>query len=98
MTYSPTDFYSDLVPQGQSARLHRVAYCKLTGERMLDACAAWDVIQGHELFKKGLVDIAGVTKRLKKATQCDGTGPAFREGEVVRAIEESAAEDCDELI
>ncbi|KAL2816777.1 hypothetical protein BDW59DRAFT_153043 [Aspergillus cavernicola] len=98
MTYSPTDFYSDLVPEGQSARLHRVAYCKTTGERLLDAGAAWDLIQGHELFKRGLVDIAGVTRRLKKVTQCDGLGPAFRESHVQQAIEESAAGDCDELI
>ncbi|KAI9367437.1 hypothetical protein BJX61DRAFT_304863 [Aspergillus egyptiacus] len=100
MVYSPTDFYSDLVPQGQSARLHRVAYCKKTGERLLDAGAAWDVIQGHELFRRGLVDIAGVTRRLKQATQCDGQGPAFAESEVRRAIEASAsaAGDCDELI
>ncbi|CEL02818.1 hypothetical protein ASPCAL03981 [Aspergillus calidoustus] len=98
MTYSPTDFYSDLVPEGQSARLHRVTYCKNTGERLLDAQATWDVIQGHELFKKGLIDLNGVTRRLKLVTQCDGTGPAFRESHVLAAIEESAVADGDELI
>ncbi|KAL4921005.1 hypothetical protein BDW62DRAFT_175728 [Aspergillus aurantiobrunneus] len=98
MTYSPTDFYSDLVPKGQSARLHRVTYCRESGERLLDAGATWDLIQGHELFKKGLVDIAGVTKRLKNLAQCDGQGPAFRECHVQKAIEESALEDCDGLL
>ncbi|KAL2868649.1 putative bZIP transcription factor (Fcr3) [Aspergillus lucknowensis] len=97
MIYSPTDFYSDLVPEGQLARLHRVTYCKNTGEKLLDAQATWDLIQGHELFKKGLVDLTGVTKRLKLVTQCDGTGPAFRESHVRKAIEESAAEGDDLL-
>ncbi|OJJ03526.1 hypothetical protein ASPVEDRAFT_30041 [Aspergillus versicolor CBS 583.65] len=98
MIYSPTDFYSDLVPAGQSVRLHRVTYCKVSGERLYDAGAAWDMIQEHELFKKGLVDIAGVTKRLKSAAQCDGQGPAFRECQIQKAIEESALEDRDGLL
>ncbi|KAL4991043.1 hypothetical protein BDW68DRAFT_153215 [Aspergillus falconensis] len=98
MVYSPTDFYSDLVPEGQSARLHRVTYCKETGERLLDAGATWDLIQSHEMFKRGLVDIAGVTKRLKSSAQCDGQGPAFRECVVRRAIEESVVEDSDGLL
>ncbi|KAL2810400.1 hypothetical protein BJX63DRAFT_434314 [Aspergillus granulosus] len=98
MTYSPTDFYSDLVPEGQLSRLHRVTYCKNTGEKLLDAQATWDVIQGHELFKKGLIDLNAVTRRLKQLTQCDGTGPAFRESHVRTAIEESAVADGDELI
>ncbi|KAL4951430.1 hypothetical protein BDW69DRAFT_38906 [Aspergillus filifer] len=91
MTYSPTDFYSDLVPKGQSARLHRVTYCKETGERLLDAGATWDLIQEHEAFKKGLLDIAVVTRRLKTAAQCDGQGPAFREIAIRGAIEEALA-------
>ncbi|KAL4781491.1 hypothetical protein BJX76DRAFT_14899 [Aspergillus varians] len=98
MTYSPVDFYSDLVPKGQSARLHRVTYCKDSGERLFDAVATWDLIQGHELFKKGLVDIGGVARRLKNAAQCDGQGPAFRECSVHKAIEESALEDGDGLL
>lgn len=98
MIYSPTDFYSDLVPAGQSARLHRVTYCKVSGERLYDAGATWDMIQEHESFKKGLVDITGVTKRLKSAAQCDGQGPAFRECHIQKAIEESALEDCDGLL
>ncbi|KAL4980370.1 hypothetical protein BDW66DRAFT_54571 [Aspergillus desertorum] len=98
MIYSPTDFYSDLVPEGQSARLHRVTYCKETGERLLDAGATWDLIQSHEMFKRGLVDIAGVTRRLKSGAQCNGQGPAFRECVVRRAIEESVAEDSDGLL
>ncbi|KAL4775658.1 hypothetical protein BDW60DRAFT_204228 [Aspergillus nidulans var. acristatus] len=98
MVYSPTDFYSDLVPEGQSARLHRVTYCKETGQRLLDAGATWDLIQSHEMFKRGLVDIAAVTRKLKTSAQCDGQGPAFRESVVRRAIEESVVENPDGLL
>lgn len=98
MVYSPTDFYSNLVPEGQSARLHRVTYCKETGQRLLDAGATWDLIQSHEMFKRGLVDIAAVTRKLKTSAQCDGQGPAFRESVVRQAIEESVVEDPDGLL
>ncbi|KAL4923656.1 putative bZIP transcription factor (Fcr3) [Aspergillus undulatus] len=98
MVYSPTDFYSDLVPAGQSVRLHRVTYCKESGERLFDAGATWDIIQGHEAFKRGLVDVAGVTRRLKTAAQCDGQGPAFREAQIRQAIEESLVGDVDGLL
>jgi AP-1-like factor len=98
MKYTPTDFYSNLVPKGEPAPTHRVTICEKTGERLLDAGATWDLIQGHELFKKGLVDIGDVSNRLKGSALCDGQGPAFREGHVLRAIEESAAAGRDELI
>lgn len=32
-----------------------------------------------------------VSTRLRRSAQCNGQGPAFREGEVRKAIEESAA-------
>lgn len=97
MTYSPTDFYSDLVPKGQSARLHRLTYCSVSGEKLLDTGAAWDLIQGHELFRKGVLDIAGVAGRLKGAAQCDGQGPAFRESDIRRAIEGSVVDELEGL-
>ncbi|KAL4808884.1 hypothetical protein BDV18DRAFT_91116 [Aspergillus unguis] len=98
MIYSPTDFYSDLVPKGQLARLHRVTYCKVTGERLLDAGATWELIQGHEMFKKGVMDLAAVTAKLKGAAQCNGQGPAFRECQVREAIEASVMEGADGLL
>jgi hypothetical protein len=98
MKYSPTDFYSDLVPKGEPSRLHRVSTCAKTGEKLLGAGATWDLIQGHELFKRGLVDIKDVSERLKNITQCDGQGPAFPEAEVLKAIEESAAANSDDLL
>lgn len=102
MKYSPTDFYSNLMPEGSAAvpgpgSPHRITVCQITGEKLLDAGATWDLIQNHDLFKRGLVDIANVAERLKGSAQCNGQGPAFKEGLVRRAIEESAA-DRDELI
>lgn len=107
MKYSPTDFYSSLSPEGSSSNSgatasgprspHRITVCQITGEKLLDAGATWDLIQNHELFKQGQVDIVNVTERLKGMAQCDGQGPAFKEGQVRRAIEESVM-DRDELI
>jgi hypothetical protein len=108
MKYSPTDFITGVMSEGSassgsavtipsSGSPHRVTVCEITGEKLLDAGATWDLIQSHELFKRGLVDIGDVTERLKGMAQCDGQGPAFREGQVQKAIEESVA-DRDELI
>jgi AP-1-like factor len=93
-----TSFFSRLIPAGEPARRHRVAVCGTTGERLLDAGSTWDLIQGHELFERGTVDIADVCEKLKRNTQCDGQGPAFKEGDVRRAIEESAARGSDGMV
>lgn len=98
MKFTPIDFLSRLVPNGQSRGTHRVMVCGVTGDRLLDAHATWDFIQAHELFKLGMVDIADVSARLKQKAQCNGQGPAFSEREVRKAIEESAARRSDELI
>lgn len=109
MRYSPTDFYTSLMPGGSASNSgsdvavpnahspHRITVCQITGEKLLDAGATWDLIQSHELFKRGQVDLADVAERLKGMAQCDGQGPAFKEGQVRKAIEESAV-DRDELI
>lgn len=100
MNYSPTDFYSSLMPDGEGTPppLHRVTVCQVTGDKLLDAGATWDLIQSHELFKLGRLDIGDVTERLKGMAVCDGQGPAFKEGQVHQAIEESVAAGMDELI
>lgn len=101
MRYTPTDFYSTLMPNGPprpSSPHHRLTVCPVTGEKLLGASATWDLIQQHELFKRGQVDIGDVTERLKGMSQCDGQGPAFKESQVRQAIEESAAMGRDELI
>lgn len=101
MKYSPTDFHATFMADGpgtpQGAR-HRLTVCPITGERLLDAGATWDLIQKHELFQRGQLDIGDITDRLKGMSQCDGQGPAFKEGQVLKAIEESAAVGRDELI
>ena len=68
------------------------------GDRLLAAGATWDYIQNHEKYKKRMVDVADVCMRLKGRASCDGRGPAFRESEVLRAIEESVTSGSDELI
>ncbi|PYH95557.1 hypothetical protein BO71DRAFT_351076 [Aspergillus ellipticus CBS 707.79] len=98
MKYSPTDFISNLGSDGDSGPHHRITVCGKTGEKLLGAAATWDLIQGHELFKRGLVDIGDVSGRLQGTAQCDGQGPAFRESQVLQAIQESAAAGNDELI
>ncbi|KAJ5888437.1 hypothetical protein N7495_008478 [Penicillium taxi] len=109
MKYSPTDFYTTLNPSaspgeasasahGDTQNLpHRNTMCQITGERLLDVRATWDLIQNHQMFKQGLVDVADVTERLKGMAQCNGQGPAFRESDILRAMAESSAVR-DELI
>lgn len=111
MEYTPTDFYSSITSEGsgwiphpgskplnpQSPLQHRITVCQITGEKLLGPGATWDLIQNHELFKRGEVDIGVVTERLKGLAQCDGQGPAFKESQVRSAIEASAAER-DELL
>lgn len=77
---------------------HRIMRSSDSGERLLNARAAWDLIQAHPLYAQGLIDIGDVCERLKSATRCDGQGPVFEEGRVRAAIEESAACGNDELI
>ncbi|ODM18988.1 hypothetical protein SI65_05605 [Aspergillus cristatus] len=102
MVYKPLDFKpssaSTSTPAKQATGTgtaattapHRITTCPLTGEKLLDTGATWDLIQEHELFKQGLVDIADVHAQLKKIAQCNGQGPAFPEGAVKKAIERCA--------
>ena len=93
MKFKPMDFSSssNLVANGDPNALHRTTVCPVTGEKLLDTRATWDLIQGHDLFKRGLVDITRVSDGLKNLAQCNGQGPAFREGEVRKVIEQTAA-------
>ncbi|KAJ5960495.1 uncharacterized protein N7479_007645 [Penicillium vulpinum] len=101
MKYTPTDFHDTFMPEGPDTHRspqHRLLVCPTTGEKLLDARATWDLIQKHELYERGQLDIGDITERLKGMSQCDGQGPAFKEGQVRKAIEESAAAGRDELI
>ena len=111
MHFVPTDSYSLRTSRGSSrsndgsarqpgkvSTPHRIETSVSTGERLLDAGATWDLIQEHELFKKGLVDIGDVCERLKKLAQCNGQGPTFEEADIRRVIEDSVTGGRDELI
>jgi AP-1-like transcription factor len=99
MSYSPTEFYTNLLrSHDNKTPSHRITVSDDTGERLLGAGATWDAIQEHHLFKKGLVDVGDVCDRLKNLAKCDGQGPVFEERDIRRAIEASAASGSDELI
>ena len=95
-TYSPTDFQAAV---GESHHaLSFEDYGGPEGQRMLAIGATWDYIINHKSYKRGLVDVADVHRRLKGRAACDGRGPAFKESEILRAIEESVIAVNDELI
>ena len=97
-TYSPTDFAT---ATGVDLRQHPLSYEDFGGDegrRLLAAGATWDLIQSHELFRRGMLDVSDVCRRLKGRAACDGRGPAFKEAEVIQAIEESVLSGSDELI
>ncbi|KAI1427249.1 hypothetical protein F5Y12DRAFT_181078 [Xylaria sp. FL1777] len=97
MQYNPTDFYSDLLQNhANKTPSHRIV--ESGGERLLAAGATWDYIINHDLFKKGLVDVADVSERLKCQAKCDGQGPVFEERAVLKAIMDSVASGSDELL
>ena len=99
LSFSPTDFYSSVLHSYElKVPSHRITVSEVTGERLMGAGATWDYIVGHELFKKGLVDVGDACERLKKKAKCDGQGPSFEERDIREAIETSAASGTDELI
>ena len=101
--YSPSSFQAALISGRQGDLVnkdwaHRITISKSTGERILGPGATWDLIQSHEDYKAGRVDLATVCERLKEAAMCDGLGPAYREGAVRSAIDDSVRGPGDELI
>ena len=98
MSYNPKDFYSNVL-QGHANKTpsHRIVTTD-DGERLLAAGAAWELIINHDLFKRGLVDIADVSDRLKSQAKCDGQGPVFGERTILRIIQDSVASGSDELL
>ncbi len=77
---------------------HRFDFSPSTGERLYGTGATWDFIQNHDLFRQGMVDIALVSQRLQQHAICNGSGPAFPESAIIRAIEESIGGAADELV
>ena len=68
------------------------------GQRLLGVGATWDLIMNHEAYKRGQVDIQAVHEKLRGHTHCNGRGPAFKEQDVLRAIDESTSHGMDELL
>ncbi|EGS22737.1 uncharacterized protein CTHT_0012120 [Thermochaetoides thermophila DSM 1495] len=98
MQYSPTDFYSNVLQShANKTPSHRIVLSE-NGERLLAAGATWEFIINHELFKKGLVDLAKVSEILRPQAKCDGQGPVFEERAIVEAIQQSVASGSDELL
>ncbi|KAM0356071.1 hypothetical protein ACHAPU_000465 [Fusarium lateritium] len=98
MRFKPTDFYSNVLQNHTNkSPSHRIVTSD-EGERLLAAGATWDFIISHDLFKKGLVDIADVSERLKNSARCDGQGPVFSERSITVAIEQSVASGTDDLL
>ncbi|KAL8936206.1 MAG: hypothetical protein Q9211_004299 [Gyalolechia sp. 1 TL-2023] len=77
---------------------HRIDVSPNTGERLYGTGATWDFIQNHELFRRGMVDISLLSRRLQPHALCDGSGPAFPESAIITAIEESIGGAGDELL
>jgi AP-1-like factor len=78
--------------------LHRISTSPITGERLLGAGAAWDLIVCHPLYEQGLVDINDISDRLKSLARCDGQGPVFEESVILDAIHASSGSGRDELL
>ncbi|CAN8100108.1 unnamed protein product [Discula destructiva] len=98
MEYNPTDFYSNVLALHPNKHpSHRIVSSD-SGERLYAAGATWDLIINHDLYKKGLVDIADISNRLKHKAKCDGQGPVFEEQAILDAIEQSVASGSDELL
>lgn len=102
MVYSSSTFnaaFADHHTTGPEEPIsHRIEISATTGERLLATGAAWDFIQHHELYRRGLVDIADVSEKLKEKVVCDGSGPTFSERDIIQAIEDSVGSAGDELI
>lgn len=99
MHYSPKDFINEVLDgHDNKGAAHRITTDPDTGGKLLAVGATWDFIINHPLFKKGLVDVASVSDRLKTKAKCDGQGPVFEEREILDAIEKSVASGSDELM
>ena len=102
MIYSPSTFNAAFAEHQASGNeepiSHRIEISATTGERLLATGAAWDFIQHHELYRRGLVDIADVSEKLKEKVVCDGIGPTFSGRDIIQAIEDSVGSAADELI
>lgn len=67
--------------------------------RRLTPHAAWEILQLHPLFARGILDISLVCERLKQLARSDDVtgGPMFDEDEVRAVVEEMGRDGGDNL-
>ena len=98
VAYNPVDFYGNILRmQSVKAPSHRIVIGD-EGGRLLAAGATWDLIVGHDLFKRGLVDVGDALGWLKCKARSDGQGIVFAERDILAAIEQSVACTADGLV
>ncbi|KAI5842279.1 hypothetical protein BZA05DRAFT_412229 [Tricharina praecox] len=79
----PAKFTSPIFGQHPNrGPIHRITTSPSTGEKLLGAGAAWDLIMCHPLYEQGLVDI----------------GPVFEESIILDVIQASRGSGRDELL
>jgi len=82
-------------PQSDNANTSSIAHTN--NPRKLTPHAAWEILQLHPLFARGILDISLVCERLKQLARSDDMtgGPMFDEEEV-RAVVEEMGKDGEE--
>lgn len=99
ISYSPTDFYDIVLePHKNKTPSHRISNHPETGEPLLGAAAAWDMITSDPAYLDGQIDISAVSEFLRPRAVCDGQGPVFQESTIREAIKMNASLGKDELI
>lgn len=92
--FTSVKFFDLAIPDGHEKQpSYRLTRDKTTGERLLDVGATWELIQQHEYFKFGRLDLVNMCELLRKSVQCDGQGPVFDETSIFDAIESSVTAD-----
>ena len=95
----PSNFTSPIFHEHPNrGPIHRITTSPKTGEKLLGAGAAWDLIMCHPLYEQGLVDIGDISERLKNLARCDGQGPVFEESVILEAIQASSGSGRDDLL
>jgi hypothetical protein len=96
MRFNPEDISSKVVRDHTKESPSQIDTSS-ENESLLAADAAWDFINGHRLFKKGLVDIGDSTDLLKHWARNNDKGPVFSTRAIISAIESSVARFTDDL-
>lgn len=94
----PPQSKDDLRAPAGTTGTYRLDVSAATGQKLLSMSAAWELVQNHELYKKGQINIHELCEKMKAFSTCNGHGPAFPEDALLTAIEESIGGPGDELL